>query len=132
MLRIIDGTRTPMASFLPQLVQPLAHPRDPIDKSDPYGDWVLLGTKEGLTRSALPVDQELLAAARNAWPHVLAHVRGEFFDKGIRRREDGAGRRYLGPSAPLSCENPPMESGPPTSYIQSGILPNWSFPPPLQ
>jgi len=52
-----------------------------MDKPDPYGDWVLLGTKEGLTGSALPVDQELLAAARNAWPHVLAHVRGELFDK---------------------------------------------------
>jgi DNA-directed RNA polymerase specialized sigma24 family protein len=54
-----------------------------MDKPDPYGDWVLLGTKEGLTGSALAVDQELLAAARNAWPHVLAHVRGELFDKAL-------------------------------------------------
>lgn len=54
-----------------------------MDKPDPYGDWVLLGTKEGLTGSALAVDRELLAAARNAWPHVLAHVRGELFDKAL-------------------------------------------------
>jgi DNA-directed RNA polymerase specialized sigma24 family protein len=54
-----------------------------MDKPDPYGDWVLLGTKEGLTGSALTVDQELLAAARNAWPHVLAHVRRELFDKAL-------------------------------------------------
>lgn len=54
-----------------------------MDKPDPYGDWVLLGTKEALTGSALAVDQELLAAARNAWPHVLAHVRGELFDKAL-------------------------------------------------
>jgi DNA-directed RNA polymerase specialized sigma24 family protein len=54
-----------------------------MDKPDPYRDWVLLGTKEGLTGSALAVDQELLAAARNAWPHVLAHVRGELFDKAL-------------------------------------------------
>ena len=54
-----------------------------MDKPDPYGDWVLLGTKEGLIGSALTVDQELLSAARSAWPHVLAHVRGELFDKAL-------------------------------------------------
>ena len=54
-----------------------------MDKPDPYGEWVLLGTKEGLTGSALAVDQELLTAARNSWPHVLAHVRGELFDKAL-------------------------------------------------
>lgn len=43
-----------------------------MDKPDPYGDWVLFGTKEGTAGSALGIDQELLAAAREAWPHVLA------------------------------------------------------------
>jgi DNA-directed RNA polymerase specialized sigma24 family protein len=52
-----------------------------MDKSDPYGDWVLFGTKEGVGGPALPGDEELLTAARKAWPHVLAHVRGELFDK---------------------------------------------------
>ena len=54
-----------------------------MDKPDPYGDWVLLGTREGASGPALPRDEELLAAARKAWPHVLAHVRGELFDKAL-------------------------------------------------
>jgi DNA-directed RNA polymerase specialized sigma24 family protein len=54
---------------------------DPMDKPDPYGEWVLLGTKQGSGGPALAIDQELLAAARAAWPRVLAHVRGELFDK---------------------------------------------------
>ena len=54
-----------------------------MDKPDPYGDWVLLGTKEGPAGSAPGIDGELLAAAREAWPHVLAHVRGELFDKAL-------------------------------------------------
>ena len=54
-----------------------------MDKPDPYGDWVLFGTKEGHAGSAFAVDKELLAAAREAWPHVLAHVRGELFDKAL-------------------------------------------------
>lgn len=103
-----------------------------MDKPDPYGDWVLLGTKEGPVGSALGIDEELLAAAREAWPHVLAHVRGELFDKVLGAERRALAARYLGASAPLSCENPSTESGASTSYIQSGILPNWSFPPPLQ
>ena len=54
-----------------------------MDKPDPYGDWVLLGTKEGASGLPLPKDEELLSAARKAWPHVLAHVRGELFDKAL-------------------------------------------------
>ena len=54
---------------------------DPKDKPDPYGDWVLLGTQQGPSGPAHALDQELLVAARAAWPHVLAHVRGELFDK---------------------------------------------------
>lgn len=54
---------------------------DPMDKPDPYGEWVLLGTEQGAAGPPLAVDEELLAAARKAWPHVLAHVRGELFDK---------------------------------------------------
>src|SRR6266850_8534510 len=54
---------------------------DPTDKPDPYAEWVLLGTKQGPGGPPPAIDEELLAAAREAWPHVLAHVRGEFFDK---------------------------------------------------
>jgi RNA polymerase sigma factor (sigma-70 family) len=59
----------------------LKTPMDPIDKPDPYGEWVLWGTKQGPSGPPLAVDEELLAAAREAWPHVLAHVRGQLFDK---------------------------------------------------
>src|SRR6266568_8917575 len=54
---------------------------DPMDKPDQYGEWVLLGTKQGPGRPPLAIDEELLTAARAAWPRVLAHVRSELFDK---------------------------------------------------
>src|SRR6266850_6262228 len=57
---------------------------DSRDKPDPYGEWVLLlGTSQVPDGSAFAIDEELLAAAREAWPHVLAHVRGELFDKAL-------------------------------------------------
>lgn len=54
---------------------------DPRDKLDSYGEWVLLGTRQGPDAPPLAIDEELLDAAREAWPHVLAHVRGELSDK---------------------------------------------------
>ena len=54
---------------------------DPMDKPDPYSEWVLLGTKQGPGGPGLAIDEELLIAARAAWPRVLAHVRRELFDK---------------------------------------------------
>ena len=54
---------------------------DPTDKPDPYGEWVLLGTNQEPGEPLHPVDEELLVAARAAWPRVLAHVRGELFDR---------------------------------------------------
>jgi len=55
---------------------------DSRDKPDPYGEWVLLlGTRQVSDGPPLAIDGELLGAAREAWPHVLAHVRGELFDK---------------------------------------------------
>ena len=59
----------------------LTDPKDPMDKPDPYAEWVLFAGKQDPGRPPLPVDEELLAAARQAWPHVLAHVRGRLFDK---------------------------------------------------
>lgn len=55
-------------------------------KPDPYGDWVLFPDKEvGGSSSA---DNDLIVAAREAWPHVLAHAEREFH------------RRRLGPDTP--------------------------------
>jgi DNA-directed RNA polymerase specialized sigma24 family protein len=52
-----------------------------MDKPDPYGEWVLYGNKQGETGQPLAVDEELLSAAREAWPHVLAHARLELGGK---------------------------------------------------
>jgi DNA-directed RNA polymerase specialized sigma24 family protein len=57
---------------------------DSRDKPDPYGEWVLLlGTSQVPDGPPRAIDEELLGAARKAWPHVLAHVRGELFDKAL-------------------------------------------------
>lgn len=58
-----------------------------MEKSDPYGDWVLLPTGEEQPQSAA-VDEELLSAARSAWPHALAQANREF--KAARLGSDGA------------------------------------------
>ena len=52
-----------------------------MDKPDPYAEWVLFPGKQDPGRLPLPADEELLAAARKAWPHVLAHVRLRLLDK---------------------------------------------------
>jgi DNA-directed RNA polymerase specialized sigma24 family protein len=49
-------------------------------KADPYGEWVLFGDKDGGARP-VGIDDELLAAAREAWPRMLAHVRTELAGK---------------------------------------------------
>jgi DNA-directed RNA polymerase specialized sigma24 family protein len=56
-----------------------------MDKLDPYAEWVLFARKQDPARAPFPVDEELLAAARNAWPHVLAHVRGKLLNKELGR-----------------------------------------------
>jgi RNA polymerase sigma factor (sigma-70 family) len=58
-----------------------------MEKSDPYGDWVLLPTGEQQRQSIAP-DQELLSAARAAWPHVLAEAKRQF--SAARLDSDGA------------------------------------------
>ena len=50
-------------------------------KSDPYAEWVLFARKPDAGGPPLSVDEELVAAARKAWPHVLAHVRRRLLDK---------------------------------------------------
>jgi len=57
--------------------------KDPVQKPDPYSDWVILGSKHGHDKPSYPIDEELLAAARQAWPHALAHARRELSDKDV-------------------------------------------------
>lgn len=58
-----------------------------MEKPDSYGDWVLLPTGEEQPQSIAP-DQELLSAARAAWPHALAQAEREF--TAARLGSDGA------------------------------------------
>lgn len=58
-----------------------------MEKSDPYGDWVLLPTGEEQPQSIAP-DQELLSAARAAWPDALDHAERQF--SAARLGSDGA------------------------------------------
>jgi hypothetical protein len=64
----------------------LTDPKDPMQKPDPYAEWVLFAGKQDAGRQPHPLDEELLAAARKAWPHVLAHVRGRLLDKELARQ----------------------------------------------
>ena len=52
-----------------------------VHKPDPYGEWAILGSKQGEDSTSYSIDEELLAAARDAWPHVLAHARRESGDE---------------------------------------------------
>jgi len=52
-----------------------------MEKSDPYGEWVLRQSKEVKGGTPHPVDEQLLAAARGTWPRALAHAKREFDQK---------------------------------------------------
>jgi len=52
-------------------------------KPDPYGDWVLFPDNERETGGFSSPDNDLIAAAREAWPHVLAHAEREFHQRGL-------------------------------------------------
>jgi DNA-directed RNA polymerase specialized sigma24 family protein len=51
--------------------------------SDPYGEWVIRGGKQDEHEGLRACDEELLAAARAAWPHALAHARRELSDRAV-------------------------------------------------
>lgn len=54
-----------------------------MEKPDPYGDWVLFQSKRGEGESSPPPDDELISAARGAWPRVLTHAKREFSVGGL-------------------------------------------------
>jgi DNA-directed RNA polymerase specialized sigma24 family protein len=82
--RTIDSRQTQCQPD-PSRFDLLADPKDPMDKPDPYAEWVLLAGNQDPGSPRLALDEELLAAARKAWPHVLAHVRGRLLDKELGR-----------------------------------------------
>ena len=48
-----------------------------MSKPDPYGDWVLFSAREGESKNPSVADNELILAAREVWPRVLAHAKKE-------------------------------------------------------
>ena len=48
-----------------------------MEKPDPHGEWVLHQNNKAEGGSTHPSDEVLLAAARAAWPRVLAHAKRE-------------------------------------------------------
>jgi DNA-directed RNA polymerase specialized sigma24 family protein len=51
-----------------------------MSKPDPYSDWVINSAGPD---GAYAVPEELVVAAREAWPHILAHARREISDKSL-------------------------------------------------
>jgi DNA-directed RNA polymerase specialized sigma24 family protein len=50
-------------------------------KPDPYSEWAIFTSRRDKTGNSLPLPDELLAAARAAWPEILAQVRRERIDR---------------------------------------------------
>jgi hypothetical protein len=48
-----------------------------LEKRDPYGDWVLFPASEEEGKNPPVKDEELILAAREVWPRVLAHAKKE-------------------------------------------------------
>ena len=63
-------------------------PKSPMEKPDPYSDWVLFGTQEGQGHSSAPRDEELLSAARGAWPRALTQAKRDFAVAGLGSDSD--------------------------------------------
>lgn len=59
-----------------------------MEKPDPYADWVLFQNEEGGLPASFALDEELLLAARAAWPGALAHANKQF--SAARLGSDGA------------------------------------------
>ncbi len=54
-----------------------------MDKPDPYGEWAIRGDEPDQNRTSSPEEEAVRNAAREAWPHVLAHARRELAGKGF-------------------------------------------------
>ncbi len=52
-----------------------------MEKPDPYGEWAIFSGKQGKAGVPDPSDEELLAAAREAWPRALAHARRDLSNR---------------------------------------------------
>jgi len=82
--RTMDARQNPVRAW-PHSAWRLTDPKEPMEKPDPYAEWVLFARNQDPSRPPLPVDEELLAAARKAWPHVVAHARRRLLGKELGR-----------------------------------------------
>jgi hypothetical protein len=59
-----------------------------MEKPDRHGEWVLHQNNKAEGGSTHPSDEVLLAAARAAWPRVLAHAKRELEQKNSSRETE--------------------------------------------
>jgi DNA-directed RNA polymerase specialized sigma24 family protein len=52
-----------------------------MERPDPYGEWVLRQNSDPTDSTSQAINERLVAAARAAWPRVLAHARFELRSK---------------------------------------------------
>jgi len=59
-----------------------------MEKADPYGEWVLRKIQRETVGNSVPLPEEVLTAARAAWPCVVVHAARELEREGSRRESE--------------------------------------------
>ncbi len=59
-----------------------------MEKADPYGEWVLGKIQRETAGNPDPLPEEVLTAARAAWPRVVAHAARELEREGSKRESE--------------------------------------------
>jgi len=59
-----------------------------MEKPDPYGEWVLRKIQQETAGNRGPLPEEVLTAARAAWPRVVAHATHELKQGGSNRESE--------------------------------------------
>jgi hypothetical protein len=58
---------------------------EPMERPDPYGEWVLQKVQQEAGGNQAPIPEEVLAAARATWPRIVIHATREFNRQGSDR-----------------------------------------------
>jgi len=58
---------------------------EPMERPDPYGEWVLQKVQLETGGNQAPIPEEVLAAARATWPRIVIHATREFERQGSTR-----------------------------------------------
>jgi RNA polymerase sigma factor (sigma-70 family) len=59
-----------------------------MEKADPYGEWVLRKIQRETVGNSVPLPEEVLTAARAAWPCVVVHAARELEREGSKRESE--------------------------------------------